>query len=154
MSEPSAETSAAIPSLYEQIANIKPTHREVIGGIAPHVFDDGARVRGPSRRRPRTTSGHHVRRARHLVQGTVRPRSIVIGSDTPSPLRLSSAIAVHLGDSDVDADEKCVPESIAQDTTAIQTHMDKKRPSMLRMLSLWTTAAKFKLNRLRTTSCQ
>jgi len=36
----------------EAIANFKPTHREVISGIAPHVFDERKKKRSRSQRRP------------------------------------------------------------------------------------------------------
>lgn len=35
----------------EAIANFKPTHREVISGIAPHVFDERRKKRSRSQRR-------------------------------------------------------------------------------------------------------
>ena len=51
-------SSKAVVKLYkttaEAIANFKPTHREVISGIAPHVFDERKRRR--SQRRASTPS--------------------------------------------------------------------------------------------------
>ena len=63
----------------EAIANFKPTHREVISGIAPHVFDERKRRRSQRRASSPSPSPSYW----------CEPR----GNKRPSPLRGTSAIA-------------------------------------------------------------
>ena len=72
-----------------QIANFRPTPREVIGGIAPHVLEDH---RFAIRRR-RNSVGRAPRR--RPSSGSIRSRSMIMGSDTPSPLRISAVVTME-----------------------------------------------------------
>ncbi|KAJ7111249.1 hypothetical protein C8R44DRAFT_883074 [Mycena epipterygia] len=89
------DTSMALPSLSAQqqqaqlaaLLRFKPSSRDVIGGIAPHVFDDSS----PFPRRPRRrTSNPHSNRRRSSSPAPRRSRSglsAVISVDEHAPKR-------------------------------------------------------------------
>ncbi|KAG7440078.1 uncharacterized protein BT62DRAFT_938415 [Guyanagaster necrorhizus] len=80
-------------TLAAAIANFKPTPREVISGIAPHVFEDRRYLQ---RRRSSRRNGSPGRRQRGR-QGAKR-----------SPLRVSAVINLD------DPDETCAQETVGQ----------------------------------------
>ncbi|KAL0945645.1 hypothetical protein HGRIS_014799 [Hohenbuehelia grisea] len=75
------------------IANFKPTPREILSGIAPHLFEDGMASRG-RRRRPRSVSrGQQGRSSSRGRQS--RPPGVCAAdsrSRTSSPLRISAVL--------------------------------------------------------------
>lgn len=84
--QPTSTTIHDQDTLTAAIANFKPTPKEVISGIAPHVFDD-RRIR-----RRRNSTGRPRRRPSMVFACEMRPRSSV---ETPSPLRISAIITVE-----------------------------------------------------------
>ncbi|KAF8798353.1 hypothetical protein BYT27DRAFT_7203449 [Phlegmacium glaucopus] len=74
----SSQAAKVYATTAEAIANFKPTHREVISGIAPHVFDERKRRR--SQRRASSSSS----RTYWCETG---------GEKRPSPLRGTTVIA-------------------------------------------------------------
>lgn len=76
----STSTQASSSSLASAIANFKPSSREVISGIAPHVFDE--------RRKRRKKSLRSIRKRYSADQGTHST-----SSSSSSPLRCSAVIA-------------------------------------------------------------
>ena len=56
LGSPSQATVKVYATTAEAIANFKPTHREVISGIAPHVFDERKTRRKRSQRRASSPS--------------------------------------------------------------------------------------------------
>lgn len=87
---PTVASSSEIPAAHVQhdsqaslanaIANFRPTSREVISGIAPHVFDERRQRRRRSIRRHESTKTKKVRLAR--------------GESQSSPLRVSAVISL------------------------------------------------------------
>ncbi|KAF9032459.1 hypothetical protein BDZ89DRAFT_578559 [Hymenopellis radicata] len=124
-------------TLSAAIANFKPTPKEVISGIAPHVFDD-RRVRrrrnstGRPRRRPSTGLACELR----------RPRT---SAETPSPLRISAIITVEELQPQNDILQQRRSSAILPDSAPLPPKSRKpKRIFTIRIDSLKAFATKFR----------